>query len=237
MVGNHMTVMNGFSFGGTENREIGFLQQALTCLKVAGRMVFPVSSLFSILFLAALFMTDRVTAFDFFSGEYRAFNPGVWLTAGHLILPFAFLATNLTNRRYGLSYAFWQVLIVWGAIGIASFADRIYTGGATILSQFTESETATAFVIAFVAAQLVNVVVFDRTRGRTWWGAPLMSVVLASLVFCILFHPAIAFGGGEPWMPKMLSDLTIKMIFAIGLLLPYHMMRKSIPAGPGYGGA
>jgi uncharacterized integral membrane protein (TIGR00697 family) len=52
---------------------------------------------------------------------------------------------------------------------------------------------------AFLAAQLLDVAIFDRLRHGAWWRAPLVSTLAGSLVDTALFF-AIAFSAGLAWI-------------------------------------
>ncbi len=201
------------------------------------RLVLPVTLTVTILSAAFLYKNEAVTSFDFFSPNMWAWNPGYWLTFGHMLLPLAFFAANLTNRRFGPIYALAQVLASWVVLGLLVSIILIRFGEGGGESAFPPAQVSVAFLVAFGLAQLVNINVFDKTRGRTWWGAPLISIIWASAVYVIIFHPVANWGLGEVWMPKMVSDFVIKSAIAGVLLAPYFLLRKSIKPMPGYGGA
>lgn len=197
----------------------------------------PVTLTVAVLSFAFLYKDQPVTSFDFFPPNYWAWNPGYWLTVGHLLLPLAFFFVNLTNRRFGPVYAVAQVIATWVLLALLVSYILVQFGEGGGESAFPPAQVSVGFLVAFGLAQLVNVNVFDKTRGRTWWGAPLISIVWASLIYVIVFHPVANWGGGEAWMPKMVADFAIKSAIAIALLVPYHLLRKAIRPLPGYGGA
>ncbi len=201
------------------------------------RLIVPVLTLLVILSAAYIFKGDFVTRLDVFPTHLWRWNPGYWLSAGHLVLPLAFFSANLTNRRFGASYAISQVIVTWVILGLSVVMVMYRFGDWGSDSPFPPAQVSLAFVVAFGLAQLVNVNVFEKTRGRTWWGAPLISMVWASAVYVIIFHPVANWGTNEPWMPKMVADFVIKSGEAVLLLLPYHLLRRSIRPLPGYGGA
>ena len=86
-----------------------------------------------------------------------------WLTYGALTYPAAFLVTDLTNR----------------ALGPAAARRVIYAGFALAVALslvLAATRVALASGTAFMAAQLLDVYVFDRLRNRVWWQAPLVSL-------------------------------------------------------------
>lgn len=206
-------------------------------LKATARLIVPVTSLVGILWLAYQGLQHQVTAFDVFGPDLWMWNPGYWLTEGHLILAFAFLAVNLTNRRYGGAYAFAQVVIGWVVIGIIGYFAERHLGPSLGASALPALESMLFFAIAFLTAQIVNVEIFDKIRGRTWWGAPLFSVLWASLVFVAIYYPLTSAGQGVPWIERAVADFAIKAVLAVVMLVPYYVMRPLIRPLPGFGGA
>ena len=86
-----------------------------------------------------------------------------WLTWGALSYPFAFLVTDLTNRRLGPVSA---RRVVWAGFAFA-----------VVLSAWLATpRIAGASGTAFLIGQLADVWVFDRLRHLKWWQAPLASV-------------------------------------------------------------
>ena len=201
------------------------------------RLVVP-TLILSIILLASYFeMEDGVVALDLFPPHLWEWNPGYWLTMGHLMLPLSFFAVNLTSRRRGPSFALGQVVLAWMLLGALTYFVMSEFGGMSSESPFPPAQTTLAFVVAFVLAQLVNIRVFDRTRGRTWWGAPFVSILWASLIFVIIFFPVSMMGQGQSFVPRLVIDLVIKTVSAAFLLVPYYLLRPMIKSAPGYGGA
>lgn len=212
-------------------------ERMMTAVRAVLRMIVPVLAMFTV-FAVAYFHMDRfVTSLDFFSPSQWQYNPGYWLSVGHLILPLSFLASSLTNRRYGEAYATAQVLVAWGICGVMTLLAMLFLSDGFTASPFPPMQITATFVVAFMFAQIVQVSIFDKARGRTWWGAPLYSTLWASLTYVIIFHPIAAWGMGQPWMEKMMVDFVIKASISIALLVPYYLMRSSIKPMPGYGGA
>ncbi len=152
-----------------------------------------------------------------------------YLTWGAFSYPFAFLVTDLTNRRFGANRARLVVLIGF-AVGIA-------------LSLWLSSvRIALASGTAFLIAQFVDVGVFDRLRRATWWQAPLISSLIASALDTALFF-SLAFAGdpGLPvvdyplgfttltapvWVGWAVSDFLVKIGLAGFALLPYRALMQ-----------
>jgi uncharacterized PurR-regulated membrane protein YhhQ (DUF165 family) len=142
-----------------------------------------------------------------------------WLTWGALSYPFAFLVSDLTNRRLGPGSA---RRVVW--VGFAS---------AVVLSAWLATpRIAGASGSAFLVSQLADVWVFDRLRHLKWWQAPLVSSSLGSILDTALFFSLAFAGTGLPWITWGLGDLAVKAVFAALLLIPFRLLLEVIrPAG------
>ena len=162
------------------------------------------------------------------------------LTWGAFTYPFAFLATDLTNRRFGPAAAR-RVVYVGFALAV-------------VLSVWLATpRIAVASGTAFLAAQLLDVGIFHRLRAGVWWRAPLVSSVVGALVDTALFF-TLAFaaldgwpwplGGSDAfavelapllgsaieaprWMSWALGDLCVKLLTVGAALLPYRLLAGS----------
>ncbi|TNE57064.1 MAG: hypothetical protein EP340_09840 [Alphaproteobacteria bacterium] len=201
------------------------------------RLILPVSVLFVTLILTFLMTRDAVVFLDIFPPQLAAWNPSAWLTVGHLMLPLSFFVINMTNRKYGALYAYTQVAATWVLLGAFTLFFMAQFGSWQNDNPFPPMQTSVAFLGAFGVAQVMLVSVFDKTRGRTWWGAPLISVIWASVFYVVIFHVVANWGLGREWMPTLAMDFVIKSVEAILLLVPYQLMRRSVKPLPGYGGA
>ena len=77
---------------------------------------------------------------------------------------------------------------------------------------------------AFLAAQLLDVQIFDKLRKNTWYIAPLISSSIGSIVDTFLFF-SIAFAGTEiPWVTLSLGDLGVKLFVALLMLVPFRLL-------------
>jgi queuosine precursor transporter len=140
-----------------------------------------------------------------------------WLTWGALTYPFAFLVTDLTNRALGPSKARLVILVGFAAAVIMSLI-------------FADTRIAVASGSAFLIAQLLDVVIFDRLRRASWWKAPVASSVIASFVDTILFFSLAFAGTGLPWETWALGDYGVKLVMVAVLLVPFRgMMRVTDP--------
>jgi hypothetical protein len=154
------------------------------------------------------------------------------LTVSHLLIPIGLFCVFMTNRRYGPSYAFAQVMVTV----IAVVAVVLFAGGA--LAEFVRQETvpsfgeAAAFGGAFFAASFVSIVVFDGARGPMWWTAPLLGFLSAAIVYAGVFTALQPSGGIEHALQYM-GVLTGEGIL---LLVPFWAMRRMVPPMAGFGG-
>lgn len=142
-----------------------------------------------------------------------------WLTWGAITYPFAFLVSELMNRRFGPVQA---RRVAWPGFATAVLAS----------TYFADVRIALASGTAFMMAQLLDIHVFDRLRSQPWWRAPLLATVLAAVLDTALFF-SIAFAGTDlPWVTLALGDLGVKLVMALLLLLPFRLLmgRFAMPA-------
>ena len=137
-----------------------------------------------------------------------------WLTWGALSYPFAFLVTDLTNRRCGPGDAR-RVVLVGFACAVA------------LSAWLATPRIAGASGTAFLVAQLADVQLFDRLRNARWWQAPLVSSALGSILDTALFFSLAFAGTGLPWTTWALGDLAVKAGFALALLIPFRLLLEA----------
>lgn len=138
------------------------------------------------------------------------------LTYGALTYPICFLVTDTTNRVYGAADAR-KVVYVGFALGV-------------VLSLvFADSRIAAASGAAFLIAQLLDVIIFDKLRKGAWWQAPTVSSFFGSAVDTALFF-SIAFAGtGLPWMSWAAGDFVAKLAMIAILLYPFKLLVALFP--------
>jgi queuosine precursor transporter len=152
----------------------------------------------------------------------EAFGLQEKLTWGAFVYPFAFLVTDLTNRRFGPKAARRAIYVGFALAVLMSL------GLAT-------PRIALASGAAFLFGQLLDVSVFAQLRRLSWWRAPLIASLLGSTIDTALFF-TLAFAGlpemSSPvalapglvvplWANLGVYDLVVKLIFAGALLAPY----------------
>jgi len=194
---------------------------------VASRLYLPVSLLTASLF-AVFACLDR--SFPYLS------DGGSWLKWSHVLIAFAFLLTQLTNRRYGPGYAFAQIMLslaVCDVVVVVRPAGIVHMLQATALPNARE---VVAFVGAFIAAGYLSVVAFDVTRGPRWWRAPLIGSYVSSLGFAVLYYPLAYAGSGHSWFQHMTTHAGLLIAASVMGLLPYWLLRPVVRPLPGFGG-
>jgi hypothetical protein len=78
--------------------------------------------------------------------------------------------------------------------------------------------------IAFIVGQLLDIVAFNKLRALSWWKAPLIGSIVASVIDTGIFF-YLAFAGSDmDWLTLATGDLGIKWLMAAVLLAPYRVM-------------
>lgn len=140
-----------------------------------------------------------------------------WLTWGAFTYPVAFLVTDLTNRAVGAPAA---RRVAWAGFAIAVLVSLGLAPWRIALASGT----------AFIVAQLLDISVFNQWRQQSWWKAPLIGSVIASVVDTAVFF-SLAFAGTElNWLTLAAGDLGIKWLMALVLLAPYRAMLPRLQA-------
>lgn len=178
---------------------------------------------------------------------------GEWLTWGALTYPVAFLVTDLVNRLEGPGAAR-RVVVLGFVVGLAcSFV------GTQVTNEFGPLVTLRIAIgsgIAFFVAQSIDISVFDRLRGGTWWRAPVVSSVVGATIDTALFF-TIAFSGilsfiapgvdvgwaNEPvpllgvgplfplWVSLAVADFFVKLLLILLSLVPFRILVQRLRRG------
>ena len=143
------------------------------------------------------------------------------LTYGAFSYPVAFLITDLANRSYGKLIAR-KIVYIGFVIGI-SFTLLFSTNFADLISLRIAIGSGTAFLIA----QLLDVQIFDNLRKRDWFIAPLTSSLIGSTVDTFLFFSISFYATGIPWVSLAFGDLTVKILVALIMLIPFRFLLKT----------
>lgn len=170
---------------------------------------------------------------------------GAFLTWGAFTYPFAFLVNEIVNRFEGPAAARKVVLAGFATGIVCSFI------GTQIQGEFGPLVTlrvALGSGAAFLAAQLLDITIFNRFRRGLWWKAPLISPVISStldtaIFFTIAFSATLAFlepgvdvswatqpmpllglGSEAPfWVSLAVGDWLVKLLLAVVALLPFRL--------------
>jgi queuosine precursor transporter len=170
---------------------------------------------------------------------------GAFLTWGAFTYPFAFLVNEIVNRFDGPVAARKVVLVGFVTGIVCSFV------GTQIQGEFGPLVTLRVAIgsgAAFLAAQLLDITIFNRFRQGLWWKAPLISPVISStldtaIFFSIAFSATFAFlepavdvsWATEPtpllglgpmapfWVSLALGDWLVKLLLAGVALLPFRL--------------
>ena len=143
------------------------------------------------------------------------------LTYGAFSYPVAFLITDLANRSYGKIVA--RKIVYFGFFLGIGFTVLFSTNFADLIS----IRIAIGSGVAFLTAQLLDVQIFDNLRKKKWFVAPLTSSLFGSTVDTFLFFSISFYGTGIPWFTLALGDLTVKIIVALIMLVPFRKLLKT----------
>ena len=143
------------------------------------------------------------------------------LTYGAFSYPIAFLITDLANRSYGKFIA--RKIVYFGFLLGIGFSLLFSTDFADYIS----IRVAIGSGIAFLAAQLLDVQIFDNLRKKKWFIAPLTSSLIGSIVDTFLFFSISFYGTGVPWFTLALGDLAVKFLVALIMLVPFRLLLKT----------
>lgn len=167
----------------------------------------------------ALAFTAAMVAVVTASNVLVQFAINDWLTWAAFTYPVSFLVTDLTNRRLGSQTA--------RRVALAGFAVAI-----VLSAVFATPRIAAASGAAFIAAQMLDVEVFDRLRRRVWWLPPLVSSLLASALDTLIFFAGAFAFTDVPWVTLALGDFAVKVAMALVLLLPFRAMIRWLELRP-----
>ena len=143
------------------------------------------------------------------------------LTYGAFSYPVAFLITDLANRSYGKIVA--KKIVYFGFFLGIGFTVLFSTNFADLISIRIAIGSGTAFLVA----QILDVKIFDNLREKKWFIAPLTSSLIGSTVDTFLFFSISFYGTGLPWVTLSLGDLTVKIIVALMMLIPFRILLKT----------
>lgn len=174
---------------------------------------------------------------------------GDWLTWAAFTYPIAFLITDVSNRLYGPHTARKVVLVGFVTGLVCSMIASQFTNADGI--PYTTFRIALGSGLAFLAAQLTDVFVFDKLRKLDWWKAPAVSSIIGSLLDTAVFFsvafaavltfiepsndtswatemiPLLGFGFLAPlWVSLAVADFFVKMFITAVALVPFRSITK-----------
>tara|TARA_X000001036_G_scaffold24044_1_gene20137 strand:- start:1754 stop:2314 length:561 start_codon:yes stop_codon:yes gene_type:complete len=144
------------------------------------------------------------------------------LTYGAFTYPITFLITDLANRAYGKIVAR-KIVYIGFFVGIC-----LTLLISTNFSDLISIRIAIGSGVAFFVAQNLDVGIFDKLRKKTWYVAPLISSIFGSIVDTFLFFSISFYATGVSWFTLALGDLSIKLIIALSMLIPFRLLLSSI---------
>ena len=151
--------------------------------------------------------------------NYYGFNE--ILTYGAFSYPIAFLITDLANRSFGKLFA--RKIVYLGFFLGIGFTILFSTDFADYISL----RIAIGSGIAFLVSQLLDVQIFDKLRKKEWFIAPLTSSMIGSTIDTLLFFSISFYATGVPWITLSLGDLTVKILVALLMLIPFRLLLKT----------
>jgi len=140
------------------------------------------------------------------------------LTYGAFSYPIIFLITDLANRRFGKKKAR-KLVYIGFAIGIL-LTVLVSTNFQDVISIRIAIGSGTAFLVA----QLIDIEIFQRLRNKIWFVAPITSSVSGSAIDTFLFFSIAFLGTGIPWVTLALGDLSVKLLMALLMLIPFRLL-------------
>ena len=132
-----------------------------------------------------------------------------WLTLGAFTYPVTFLINELTNFYYGPRCA--RRLIYFAFV--VAFLLSLY------LADF---QIACASGLAFLISQLLDIYIFSKLRAKTWYWAPALAAIGASLIDTAVFFSLAFWGQGFLIITLGLGDVAVKIAIDILLLMPFR---------------
>lgn len=185
-------------------------------------------------------------------GQLGALQLADILTWGAFTYPFAFLVTDLANRKYGPAVARRIVFVGFMlAVACSILAPPLLFRFGLIEFETTAGRLvriAVASGAAFLTAQLLDVTVFNWLRRQSWWRAPIFGTLAGSILDTLIFFgiafaalfafigpnddfaleaaPFLGVGATETarWMSWAVGDFTVKLLIAVFALIPYRLI-------------
>ena len=171
------------------------------------------------LFFVLAFLMSLIVASSNYLVQFPVnyFNLNEILTYGAFTYPIAFLITDLCNRRYGKEVAK-KIVYIGFILGI--FLTFYFS---TSFSNLISIRIAIGSGTAFIFSQLTDINIFDKLRKKKWFVAPLVSSLAGSLIDTFIFFSIAFYGTNLNWIKLSLGDLTVKVLVALIMLVPFRI--------------
>ncbi len=153
---------------------------------------------------------------------FQYFGLSEILTYGAFSYPITFLITDLANRAYGKVIAR-KIVYIGFIIGIL-LTVFVSTNFSDLISIRIAIGSGTAFFIA----QNLDIQIFHKLRRKNWYIAPLTSSTIGSVVDTFLFFLIAFYGTSVPWLSLAFGDLSVKLLIALLMLIPFRVLLSSI---------
>tara|TARA_B100001121_G_scaffold298190_1_gene305473 strand:+ start:1945 stop:2493 length:549 start_codon:yes stop_codon:yes gene_type:complete len=175
----------------------------------------------TILFLSAIMGTVVLASNYLVQFPVQYYGLSEILTYGAFTYPIAFLITDLANRSFGKEIA--KKIVYFGFFIGISFTLFFSTNFSDLISIRIAIGSGTAFIVS----QRIDVFVFDKLRGKSWFIPPLASSINGSIIDTFLFFSIAFYATGIPWLTLAIGDLAVKLFVALIMLIPFRMLLKT----------
>jgi uncharacterized integral membrane protein (TIGR00697 family) len=150
------------------------------------------------------------------------FNLQDVLTYGAFSYPIVFLITDLANRSFGKKKA--RKLVYIGFVVGILLTVFVSINFQDIISIRIAIGSGTAFLIA----QLIDIEIFQKLRKNAWFVAPISSSIIGSIIDTFLFFSIAFLGTGISWITLAFGDLSVKLLMASLMLIPFRLLSFKI---------
>tara|TARA_B110000285_G_scaffold168353_1_gene188283 strand:+ start:216 stop:803 length:588 start_codon:yes stop_codon:yes gene_type:complete len=150
------------------------------------------------------------------------FNLQDVLTYGAFSYPIVFLITDLANRSFGKKKA--RKLVYIGFLVGILLTVFVSINFQDIISIRIAIGSGTAFLIA----QLIDIEIFQKLRKNAWFVAPISSSIIGSIIDTFLFFSIAFLGTGISWITLAFGDLSVKLLMASLMLIPFRLLSFKI---------
>jgi uncharacterized integral membrane protein (TIGR00697 family) len=140
------------------------------------------------------------------------------LTWGAFSYPITFLITDLANRFHGKNFA--KKIVIYGLLSGITFSFILTFEGFNLITLRIVFASATAFL----AGQFLDIFLFNILRNRSWFIPPFISSIFSSFLDTVVFFGLAFYKTDSSWIILAIGDLTIKIILAFVMLLPFKIL-------------